>query len=319
MRQRLIIHIGMHKTGSTSIQRFFARNRLALRLASVFYPQSIGPDGRRQPKHGAIFTAISHEADHGAPHPGLGPAADLIQATARRIEASGARVAVLSAEGFSGERPVFARALAPLGRRFDVSVIVFLRRPDHWLESFHRQMIVSREVRETRPIREFLAAETTRRHLDYLAILDWWADAFGPGALRVLPYGPAAGSPAAAPLRQFVDAAGLPRWILALPHAHAWLNVSPPAGEVAALLQANRVEKGLSEHACGGGRPPAHGGDSAGESDPVDPLRLSRSDRVAIADMLKTAWKDRFSGSIHSFNLPPFIHSMLEEMSTNCE
>ena len=109
MRKRLILHIGMHKTGSSSIQHFLSRNRLALAAAGVLYPRSVGPDGRRQPKHNAIFSAISHEIDHGAPHPVLGPSSEVIDAMARRIAVSRAKTAILSAEGFSGENPAFAR------------------------------------------------------------------------------------------------------------------------------------------------------------------------------------------------------------------
>ena len=311
MRQRLVLHIGMHKTGSTSIQRFFSRNRLALSLAGIVYPLSVGADGRRQSKHNAIFTAISHEADHGAPHPVLGPSAELVEATARRIEASGARVAVMSAEGFSGERPVFARALAPLGRRFDVTVVVFLRQPDDWLESFHRQMIMSREVREARPIAEFLAAPETRAHLDYFTILDWWAEAFGAGALRILPFDP---DRAGRPLAQLVEAADLPRWLLALPHARVRLNRSAPLDLVARTLRENRGEAGGVSVGADGAAGLSGGESLDGRGGDSDYLRLSLQNRLALADGLETAWRRRSQDSVQAIQPPPFIFSMLERM-----
>ena len=63
-RKRLVIHIGMHKTGSTTIQRFLSRNRLVLRLAGVLYPESCGADGRRTTTtaaHGVVRGAARGE------------------------------------------------------------------------------------------------------------------------------------------------------------------------------------------------------------------------------------------------------------------
>ena len=79
-----------------------------LRRMGVSYPNSIGIDGARQPKHASIFDAISHEADFGSPHPVLGPSATVIGSTADEIESSLGQIGVLSAEGLSGERRVFA-------------------------------------------------------------------------------------------------------------------------------------------------------------------------------------------------------------------
>lgn len=235
MKKRLILHIGMHKTGSSAIQRFLSLNRYPLRLFGVYYPRSFGADGRRQPKHNALFTAISHEADKGAPHPVLGPSAALVADVAARIERAPCRVAILSAEGFSGERPVFARALAPLAARFDVRVIVFLRRPDLWVESFYRQMVMSREVRETRSFAAFVAAPETRLHLDYGLLLGWWRERFGD--VRVLPFAPEAGAPPPAPA--FIAAADLPWGVRTLPFARGVVNPSAPAEVASAMRLAN--------------------------------------------------------------------------------
>lgn len=233
MKKRLILHIGMHKTGSSAIQRFLSLNRYPLRLFGVYYPRSFGADGRRQPKHNALFSAIGHEADCGAPHPALGPSADLVERMAARIERASCRVAILSAEGFSGERPIFARALAPLAARFDVRVVVFLRRPDLWVESFYRQMVMSREVREARSFAAFVEAPETRRHLDYGLILGWWRAAFDD--VRVLPFAPELGAPP--PVPAFIGAAGLPWLVRTLPFGRGVVNPSPPdeAVEVARL------------------------------------------------------------------------------------
>ena len=247
MRSRLVIHIGMHKTGSSSIQHYLSRNRRLLRFFGVLYPDSFGADGRRQPKHAALFDAISHEADHGRPHPAYGPSAAMVEALARRIETSGARVAVLSAEGFSGPKPDFARALAPLAARFDATVIVFLRRPDLWAESFHRQMVMSRQVREARPLRVFLASPEMQAHLDWPRILGWWREAFGAGAVRIRAFTSGVRGPG--PVRAFIAAASLPRPCLLLPHLDAHRNKAPDGARLLAALRENAFAAGAQEAA----------------------------------------------------------------------
>ncbi len=227
----------MHKTGSSTLQRFLSRNRIGLRALGVYYPPSTGADGRRQPKHNALFTAISHEADFGVGHPVLGPSAALVEDLARRIEQSRARIAIVSAEGFSGERPVFARAFAPLATRFDVRIVVFLRRQDFWVESFYKQMVLSREVREARSFKDFLSAPSTRAHLDYPAILGWWADAFDTRAIRIVPFEPALRGEG--PVRMFLHAAGLPSTLSWLTYSRGHLNRGPSAEMTEVIRFAN--------------------------------------------------------------------------------
>ena len=238
MKKRLIIHIGMHKTGTSSVQRYFSRNRAVLKRMGVCYPRSVGADGARQPKHAAIFNAISHEADYGVACPALGPSAPLIEATAAEIEAAPGRLGILSAEGLSGERPVFAEAMAPLATRFDSTVVVFVRRQDHWVESFYKQMVLSREVREARSFHEFLKTPTTQDHMDFDRIIGWWRSAFDD--VRVFGFHP---SGARRPLAHLLKVAGLPRPFHWLPFAHAHENPSPGADAVELVREWN--ENGL--------------------------------------------------------------------------
>lgn len=245
VKKRLIIHIGMHKTGSSSVQRYFSRNRAVLRRMGLCYPRSIGAAGERQPKHAALFDAISHEADFNAPHPALGPSGALIEKIAAEIEAAPGRLAVLSAEGLSGERPVFAKALAPLGARFDATIVMFLRRQDHWVESFYKQMVLSRQVREARGFHEFVAAQSTREHMNYKQIADWWRDAFD----DVRPFGFHAKGPMR-PLARLLDVAKLGARYHWLPFAHAHANPSPGADAVEVVRRWNEAGTDAPRHAA---------------------------------------------------------------------
>jgi hypothetical protein len=233
-KPRLLLHIGMHKTGSTSLQRFFVRNRLPLRLLGIDYPEARDATGKRLPKHNDLFHAISHEKDHGCAHPQLGPSMDLIGKLAHRVESN--RTTVISAEGLSGEHPAFSRAFAPLRGRFDIRVVCFLRRQDDWAQSFYKQMVQSREVREARSFAEFIAAPSTREHLDYAQLLGWWADALGDAAIRVEIY-----RPGTRVLPAFLKAAGLPKALGLLPFSGGTQNRSPVSGYVERLRVANEA------------------------------------------------------------------------------
>lgn len=236
-KPRLVLHIGMHKTGSTSLQRFFVRNRPLLRLLGIHYPEARDASGRRLPKHNDFFHAISHEKDKGGPHPALGPSAAMVGKLASRVEA-GSGVTVISAEGLSGEDPAFAKAFSALRGRFDTRVVVFLRRQDDWAQSFYKQMVQSREVREARPFSEFLAGKSTRDHLDYLQLLDWWADALGEQSVRVEIY-----KPCTHVLPVFLRAADLPAKLGWLPFSRATENRSPASGYIERLRAANEAKK----------------------------------------------------------------------------
>lgn len=227
MKKRLIVHIGMHKTGTSSVQRYFSRNRAMLGRMGVCYPHSFGPKGERQPKHAAIFDAISHLADHGAPDPVLGPAESVIERAAAEIESASARVALISAEGLSGERPVFAKALASLEDRFETTIVIFLRRQDHWLESFYKQMVLSRQVRESRDFHNFASAPETRDHLNYERIVGWWQSSFRD--VRIFGFHPTG---SLRPLARLLDVAEVTRAFHWLPFAHAHENPSPGADAV---------------------------------------------------------------------------------------
>lgn len=231
---RLLLHIGMHKTGSTSLQRFFARNRAVLRCLGIDYPMAYDANGKRLPKHNDLFQAISHEKDIGTAHPVLGSSAERVEKIARRIEAN--RVTVLSAEGFSGESPAFAEAFAPLRGRFDIKVICFIRRQDDWAQSFYKQMVQSRQVCESRSFEEFLNGKNTREHLDYLQLLEWWAEALGEQAIRVEIY-----TPAIRVLPAFLNASGLPKSLAWLPFSRGIQNRSLASGFIERIRAANAM------------------------------------------------------------------------------
>ena len=194
MRQRLILHIGTHKTGSTSIQNYLYYNRLWLRSLGVYYPLPLNGSLFYANNHSDLRdTALSEGKPRGAEiHPRFGRHDALLGRYIRAIKEVGKPVNILSAEGWSSHLNRYARRLAPLSQHFDVKVIAFMRRPDYWIEKFYSQRIANFEHAETRRFSAFLDQAHIETYLyNRHRMFGWWAKAFGGKNVTVVPYEPA--------------------------------------------------------------------------------------------------------------------------------
>lgn len=180
LKQALYLHIGYHKTGTTSLQSLLDENRTALLDMGVFYPDTKG-DGKRNyfRKHLefyiALKTALAERGDLSTP----------IRAMANAILATGAPVAVISEESISGFPEPVLDALAGFRTDFDVKVIAVLRRQDSFLQSFYQQSI--RDFGETLDFPEFLKGSDWKR-IHYDTAMQRWADRFGQENMHVFSY-----------------------------------------------------------------------------------------------------------------------------------
>lgn len=194
MRQTLILHIGTHKTGSTSIQNYLYYNRLWLRKMGVFYPRPINGKLFYANNHSDLRdTALSEGKPRGASiHPRFGPHDALLGRYIRTIKDVGQPINILSAEGWSSHLNRYARRLTPLSQHFDVKVLAFMRRPDFWIEKFYSQRIANIEHSEKRTFSRFLDQPHIETYLyNRHRMFNWWTNAFGAENLTVIPYEPA--------------------------------------------------------------------------------------------------------------------------------
>ncbi len=117
----LIVHIGAHKTGSTTIQEAFASDQVAVKGAEILYPARLDHNYLR-----ADF--ITHET--GEPLPKRGPRQLGFDTLAQKIGESSADYALLSAEYFENIDPalmkdVLDKHFAPHVDR--IRIIAYLR------------------------------------------------------------------------------------------------------------------------------------------------------------------------------------------------
>lgn len=165
---RLILFIGHFKTGSTSIQHYFARNWLGLLQRGVLYPavesQAVsrairlslqGRDEDLQGQglnivepHNALALRLKNEDDgHSVPsyypHPPSG--FQMFEMIRNQIGALNPETTVLCSEvfallGMTAQRSGVKRIHARLGQH-DTTIYCSLRRPDEYLSSWHRQRL----------------------------------------------------------------------------------------------------------------------------------------------------------------------------------
>lgn len=154
---KLVIHAGIHRTGTTSLQGFLADNREVLLRHGVTYPG----EGRN---HQPLAWSLKQ---------GRGKAADVEDAAG-----TGGTV-VLSAEDFCIHTDM--RWLKELSGRHDIRVVFYLRRQDHWIMSWYNQHVKwpfdRRKCRMGKA--EFLDTIGDFHWLDYAVLLDRWGEVLG--------------------------------------------------------------------------------------------------------------------------------------------
>lgn len=119
---RLAVHVGPHKTGSTSVQRAVVANRLRLAEAGVWYPPSLA--AAEFPSQHADVAALLVKV-------GVEPALTWLLAARAEAERHGCNTLLLSSENFRG--PMIRRRLVAMLRRYrrmtgDETRLLYVRR-----------------------------------------------------------------------------------------------------------------------------------------------------------------------------------------------
>jgi hypothetical protein len=189
MTRHLILHIGLSKTGSSSIQRVLANQRDALREQGVYMPHSPGFANHALLPASLVNDRRSLWGFHPATWEGLSPAGRLARFEAEwRAEMAAlpdwATRCVITAEQIGGllrqddEAARLGAALAPYFG--SVQLIVYLRRQDSHTASAYTQWLRGGVLREPGLPDGGPAAQP---ELDYGALLDRFARVFGDASI----------------------------------------------------------------------------------------------------------------------------------------
>ena len=195
MNRKIDLHIGLQKTGSTAIQRFFASNRDRIRADGMLYPivpgleQHVGLRLYSQTGPHAYdelnLQMLARKAS------GAFDKRKFAEAFQAEIEGTAAGHIILSSEHLAyleseNELQTLREFLLPFGRRIDV--IVYLRRQDEHFTSDYAQIIKSGgtahfdqdDVAKWNPLLPSI--------LNFDTLLDRWASVFGADRVNVRVY-----------------------------------------------------------------------------------------------------------------------------------
>ncbi|MBU3682904.1 MAG: hypothetical protein FGM39_02595 [Phycisphaerales bacterium] len=218
---KVILHIGPHKTGTTAIQTFLTANAGTLARHGIRYPRPI--DG----------THNHHAVAHGLRQPSLrAQTADWIRAMLDESESMGCRTCVLSSEMFA-EHGIPIEALDECMPGHELSVLAYVRRPDHMWASAYSQLVIEPEARRTARIVD----EPLPYDCGYSTVFLKWMSLLSPGRLVLAPFDRAQW-PEGSLLRDFLAMAGAPDPLFAECDASA---NDPNASLPAVLVEAIRV------------------------------------------------------------------------------
>lgn len=202
----LVLHVGLHKTGTTHLQRVLEGDRARLAEAGLLFPKT-GFLGAVQDNARSAATP-GHVAFSGAL---LRGDLSLFAELAAECRDAGAARVLLSSENLSfplldaqERRAAFAAAAEACSLFEKVSVIAVVRRPDEYIERYYRELVFLAQPWSRRSPDQF-AFETAPLLTDLDALLGPWSAIAG-GGLRVLSYEVARG---AGLERAFYEAIGL--------------------------------------------------------------------------------------------------------------
>jgi hypothetical protein len=183
MARQLILHIGYPKTGTTALQQFWQLNEGFLRENGLLYPSA----GRIHAAHYGFSYRLDHLGDAALDQ--FPPLEALIAALRDEMDGAGVDRALISSEYFiKAADPQTVRAAFA---DFDVTILLYLRRHDHFFESGYGQSVVSAPSPPwDNSIGSFILHQLGAGQFsyDYLVVLRRWASVFGKEKIIVRAY-----------------------------------------------------------------------------------------------------------------------------------
>jgi hypothetical protein len=126
----VVFHIGFHKTGSTSLQQFFAENEAALRVQGIRFPSATRERNPRQIIHSNLPWQL---LTHGKFDPALGSLKDI----ARQVQTEPPAVWIVTTEGLS--RLTDASLIKCYFPDANIKTIAYCRNPLHAAPSLYTE------------------------------------------------------------------------------------------------------------------------------------------------------------------------------------
>lgn len=177
---RLVMHVGLPKCGSSSLQHALISDRERMRDAGIFYPETMqAEDGAYSGrKRGMAFLKELKSASRGKPSSELASRAE-------EFARSSADTMILSSEGFIGKAAKLKKpAFAPIAG-FDVELVAFYRRADEWAVSRYKHLVRNAERQYESTFDQYLRGVGGLRAFPLVERLDQLSDVLSPTKVHV--------------------------------------------------------------------------------------------------------------------------------------
>jgi hypothetical protein len=166
--KQVFLHIGLHKTGSTSIQYFLSHNRKRLAELGYLYPS-------KRINHCNLASALKKYSENNY-YPEW-------EKTIKEIESSNLEKIIISSEVFvESKTDEIIKRLAEKLKNYQTKIIVYIRRQDRILESSFTQKVKSGVAYNS--LEHYLQK---RSSVNYWEKIDAWSRVFGVDNIIVRP------------------------------------------------------------------------------------------------------------------------------------
>lgn len=190
----IYLHIGTHKTGSTSIQQWLHDNRSLL----LKHNRQVYQGLHRRDNHPELYlAALRYDRDSFGKlkMPEISFDAEYTRSIAQRVQSfikrSAADNLIFTAEGLSHLRhpDELERLKQVLGNQYDsIRVILVLRDQATYLDRYRKQLLSKRGRKPSKDYWSCLYVEDDTWMTDYRQLQDAYASAFGKDSLHVIDY-----------------------------------------------------------------------------------------------------------------------------------
>ena len=233
MAKKIILHIGSHKTGTTSLQWVFHKNRQRLKEKGVLYPEA----GKLNASHNKCAQSL----------PMIPPFKTrsifdrdkIFQDLRAEIDSFDGNTVVMSGEGFCCLAREGIAWLRELFRHEQVMVVRYLRRQDEQFESMYLQKLKNPDITWKYTLDGCLADHhLLYPPLDYAMSCGLWLDVFGEENVILRDYHALTGDDI---VRDFFCLTGLDNLLPEMEFPDKKYNVTPTSESVLLFRLLNRL------------------------------------------------------------------------------
>jgi len=164
--KKIYLHIGLHKTGSTSLQSFLCQNKDSLLRNGYLHPHQ-GLSAAKRCHHNLAWQATSdHRFDQS-----LGS----FQSLRNEIELSSADKVIISSEDFSRAQLNEIKYIRSELNSYNIKIVVYIKRQDLRVQSVYSQLVKNGFYFKS--IDDFI--DSAKSKFDYYSLLQPWQNIFG--------------------------------------------------------------------------------------------------------------------------------------------